>query len=269
MKRVNNPKFGNCENILYGVSPSYSGIVTGECKGDLWVDNLDEPQLALAYSASVGGFSIMGSPEDFSVYDNLISFLREELFPILKNNGTDSFEFSFECEEAKEYILNKLSNEDICKEDEYFYRKEDSVEVQTLDHYNILQVDSEFVKDLQSGKYKNPEFLSKRILESWDSYDSFLNRSIAYVATQDSTITAAIVGTARYQNVIPVDIETKEEHRKKGLASVITQHFINECVRRGLIVQWNCVESNTASRKSVEKAGFTLIKKDPFYWFEI
>lgn len=269
MEKIIKPAFGNCKNILYSDSPSYSGILAGECKGDVWVDNIDEPKLALVYSAAVGGFSIMGNPDDLSVYDNLIDFLKEELFPKFKKNGTNSFEFSFECEESKEYILNKFSNEDICKEDEYFYRKNESVEVMDVNPYKVVQVNSEFIKDLKSGKYDNPEFLSEKILESWDNFESFLNRSVAFVTILDSTITAAIVGTARYHNIIPVDIETIKEHRKKGLASAITQNFINECIKRELIIQWNCVETNTASRKSVEKAGFTLIKKEPFYWFEI
>lgn len=35
------------------MGPSFSGIVSGECKGNLWVDKIDCPTIALAASYSV------------------------------------------------------------------------------------------------------------------------------------------------------------------------------------------------------------------------
>ena len=63
-----------------------------------------------------------------------------------------------------------------------------------------------------------------------------------------------VIGTARYQNVLPIDIETKEEYRQKGLAYLLTQYFVNACVESGLVAQWNCIDSNIASRSTVVKA---------------
>jgi len=269
MQKAINTNFSKCTNILYSDSPSYSGIVAGECKGDVWVDNIVNPTLALVYSFTVGGFSIMGSPNDASVYDDFIKFLREKLFFELKSKGINYFEFSVESKRTEDYILKLFSNESINQEDEYFYRKYEANEVQEIDHYNIIKVDSEFIRQLQEGKYDNPEFLSERLLESWGTYENYIAKSVAYVATIETLIVAVIVGTARYQDVIPIDIETKAEHRKKGLASTLTQYFVNECVDKGLVAQWNCIDSNIASRNTVEKEGFKFIKKKPFYWFSI
>lgn len=269
MEKVISTDLSKCKNILYSDSPSYSGIVAGECKGDVWVDNIINPTLALVYSFTVGGFSIMGSPNDPSVYDDFIEFLRGKLFLELKSKEINYFEFSAESKSTEDYILKLFSNEKINQEDEYFYRKDDANEIQEMEHYNIIQVDLEFIKQLQVGKYDNPEFLSERLLQSWGTYEMFFAKSVAYVATIETSIVAVIVGTARYQDVIPVDIETKEEHRKKGLASTLTQYFVNECVDRGFVVQWNCVDSNIASRNTVEKAGFKFMKKKPYYWFGI
>ena len=36
-------------NIIYEDSPSFSGIVAGECKGDIWVDDVEVPSIALVY----------------------------------------------------------------------------------------------------------------------------------------------------------------------------------------------------------------------------
>lgn len=269
MKKVINKNFSKCTNILYSDSSSYSGIVAGECKGDVWVDDIANPTLALVYSFAVGGFSIMGSPNNISVYDDFIKFLRGKLFVQLKSKGINYFEFSVESKRTEDYILKLFSNESINQEDEYFYRKYDANKIQEIDYYNIIQVDSEFITRLQAGKYDNPQFLSQRLLESWRTYKIFFAKSVAYVATTETSIVAVVIGTARYQDVIPIDIETKVKHRKKGLATTLTQYFVNECVDRGLVAQWNCVDSNIASRNTVEKAGFKFIKKKPFYWFSI
>ena len=269
MEKIINTALSEFTNILYSDSPSYSGIVAGECKGEVWVDNKVHPTLALVYSSAVGGFSIMGDPDDTSTYDDFIKFLREKLFLELKSIGIDEFEFSVESKRTEERILKLFSNEKINQEDEYFYRKSCASEIKELDHYNITQIDTEFIEHLQAGYYDNPEFLSERLLESWGTYEQFFAKSLAYATTLESSIIAVIVGTARYQNVIPVDIEIKEEHRKKGLASTLTQYFVNKSVDRGLVVQWDCVDSNIASRNTVEKAGFKLMKKKPVYWFGI
>jgi len=78
-----------------------------------------------------------------------------------------------------------------------------------------------------------------------------------------------IVGTASYKNVLAIDIETEEEFKHKGLGYCLAIEFVNECTKRGLIAQWNCVESNPISRKLAEKAGFKLFGESDVYWFEI
>ncbi len=269
MKKINQIDTSNCTSILYSDSPSFSGIIAGESKGKVWVDHLEKPTLALVYSKAVGGFSILGDPEDETVYSDFKDFLQDELFIELKNSGTDFFEFSVESNRTKNHMLRMFSDKCMNQEDEYYYRKSTVGSILEIDEYQIKNIDSKFIERLESGKYNNSDLVSSRILGSWDSYDQFINRSVGIVAVNGSSIVAVLIGSGRYQDVIPIDIMTNAEHRKKGLASILTQHFVNKCVDRRLIAQWNCVESNIASRNTVEKAGFEFLKKKPFYWFEI
>lgn len=269
MKHVNNTNYSKYSNILSVDNPSHSGILAGECKGDIWIDNVKNPELALVYSNAVGGFAIMGEPKNNSVYDVFNKYLRERLFAELKGRGINDFEFSVESKITEEHILRLFSDKSINHEDEYFYRKSSTNELRKLDSYRIVRVDQNFIEQLQVGEYDNAEFLIERLLESWETYEQFFMKSLAFVATLEKSIVAVIIGTARFQNIIPIDIETKEEHRKKGLAYLLTQYFVNECVERKLVAQWNCVDSNIASRKTVVKSGFDFLKKKPYYWFEI
>lgn len=261
----------NIRNVVDEDCPSFSGIVSGECKGNLWVDDIENPSLALAYSFAVGGFSIMGKPKLESVFQQFNNFLLNDLFPKLNEKNINDFEFSVESAETQKKILEMFSDRIIESEDEFFYRKTDKTEViiQIPLEYTIVKVNTKFVKQLKHEEYENKEFLEERLLESWGTYHNFLNKSVAFVALHQKRIVAVIVGTARFHNIVPIDIETEEQHRKNGLASALTQCFVNECADNQLVAQWNCVDSNVASKRTAQRAGFVFMKKKPYYWFYI
>lgn len=156
-------------------------------------------------------------------------------------------------------------------EDEFTYHTTTKIDtkMKSLSEYTFAKVDQKFIEHLEQGVYHNQEFLTKPLLLSWGAYTDFLNKSIAYVAIYQNKIVSVIIGTARYHNIIAIDIKTEEQHRMKGLAYELTQRFVNECVDNNLVAHWNCVDSNIASKKTAEKAGFLYIKKKPYFWFNI
>lgn len=261
--------FDNDMHILYSDCPSFSGILAGVCKGDVWVDHVQRPTLALVYSQAVGGFSILGEPENDSVFEHLHKFLTKNLFLELKLKGDKCFEFSAESKRTEEQLLKLFKDKEMSCEDEYTYRRNFTCNINEINPYKIIKVDSEFIRQMKAGKFNDNTILDKIILESWGTYDEFLSKSLAYVAVYEDYIAAVIAGTARYQNIIPIDIETDEKHRRKGLASAITQYFVNDCVGKGIVAQWDCVDSNAASKKTALKVGFELHRKRQIYWFEM
>ena len=199
MKRVCNVKAGAYANILSEDNPSFTGILAGECKGDIWVDDAKNPQLALVYSNAVGGYAILGEPKNNAVYDKFNEFLREVFFVDLKSRGFGVFEFSVASEETEEYILRLFTDKNINHEDEYFYRKSGTYNLKPPDKYNIIRVEPHFIEQLQAGQYDNAEFLIDRLLGSWESFEQFFTKSLAFVATLDKSIVSVIIGTARYK----------------------------------------------------------------------
>ena len=271
MFKVNKLSSRAIYKITYDDSPSFSGIVAGECKGDIWVDNVESPNIALVASFAVGGFSILGEPTNIEVYSKFKTFMLENMLCELKSKDVDYFEFSIESDKAKPDVLDIFNNKVIQTEDEYKFRKSDKYNESIIvpDGYKIIKVDYEFLEKLDSSLFENKRFLIERLLESWGTYNNFLKKSVAFVAINQNRIVSVIVGTARFKNIIPIDIETEDNHRKKGLALALTHHFVNECIDNGFIAQWDCVDSNITSKKIVEKAGFQFLKKCIVYWFEI
>ena len=138
-----------------------------------------------------------------------------------------------------------------------------------LDKFKMQRIDFNLWEKVSNGHFKNESFLTKRLLESWGSFDNFKKKSVGFCITYFDRVVAVIIGTARYKNIIPIDIETADEFKQKGFGYSLTIEFVNECIQRGLIVQWDCVESNPVSRKLAEKAGFKLFKENEVFWFKI
>ncbi|MFF2090781.1 GNAT family N-acetyltransferase [Paenibacillus sp. NPDC058174] len=251
--------------------PSFSGIAAGECKGELWVDHLENANIAIANSYAVGGFAFLGEITSEEQYKEVERFIHEELFAWLKSKGINYFEFSIENDNLRSRVLKMFGDRNIKKEQEFSFRKKDGIpELLSLPaEYTIQQIDEKFWNLIDEGKVGNGAFVTKRILGSWESFDDFCEKSLAYCMTYLNQIVAVIAGTAKFNDVIAIDIETKEAHRNRGLALIMTEKFVNECVRRGMTAQWDCVESNLASRKLAEKAGFTFVRENEVYGFDL
>lgn len=264
-------KIKNVSNITNEKSPSFSGITKQECKGKLWVDQIDFPRIAIAESFAVGSFSFLGAYETKEDFMNLNNFLQNELFPQLKKDGYNCFEFSIEHEQMRKHILDLFKDKSIQTEKEYSFR------VNTVPRknqcnpkdYQIRKVDHEFWRTLADEKLENGDFIKIRLLESWYSFEEFSDKSIAYCTIIDNRIVAVMVGTACYNNVIAIDIETEEAHRRKGLAFAMAVEFITDCLRNNYIPQWDCVESNPNSYHLAKRLGFEKMNENIVYWFNL
>jgi hypothetical protein len=135
--------------------------------------------------------------------------------------------------------------------------------------YQLRKVDKTLWNKMLQGKYENETLLKIRLLESWNSFDEFMNKSVAYCTILDNRIVAVLVGTASFKKVIAIDIETEEKQRRMGLAYAMAVEFIADCLKMGYIPQWDCVESNPSSYKLAEKLGFEKFHENTVYWFNI
>ncbi len=261
----------NVTKVVNEKCPSFSGIVSQECKGNLWVNDIEAPTIAIAESYAVGSFAFLGTYKCKEDFIELKAFLETELLIQIRKKGYHCFEFSIESESIRDNILEIFQDKLLQTEREFSFRV-NTIPVNTEvipREYQILKVDSVFWKMLSEDKFDNADFLRIRLLESWHSFEEFERKSIAYCSVFENRIVAAIVGTANFNNIIPIDIETEEKHRRKGLAYAMTAEFIADCFKNNYLPQWDCVESNPNSYNMAKKLGFEQINENTVYWFDI
>lgn len=271
IKIDNHTKIKNVSNVVNEYSPSFSGIASQECKGELWVDQIQEPRIAIAGSYAVGGYAILGTQLTTEELMEFKVFLENELFDHLRESGHECFEFSIEGEGIRSRILDMFQDKSIETETEYSFRVNKIPDSKPVipSEYQIKKIDSIFWDMMMNGAYDNEDFLKTRLLESWHSFEEFKSKSIAYCTLFEDRIVAVIVGTASFNKVIAIDIETEELHRRKGLAYAMAVEFIADCLKNNYIPQWDCVESNPSSYNMARKLGFEKITENTVYWFNL
>lgn len=266
-----NSMINNISNIINEKAPSVSGIVNGECRGRLWVDQTDYPRIAIVESYATGSFAFLGTYHSKDDFICLKDFLEEELLIQLKNSGYDSYEFSIDNDNLREGILDQFKHKSLQSEKEYSFRAY-AIPVNPPHipkDYQIRKVDDSFWNQLSEGQYENGDFITIRLLENWNSFEAFMNRSIAYCTIYNRRIVAVIIGTASFNRTIAIDIETEEKHRGNGLAYAMASEFIADCLEHKYIPQWDCMESNQSSYQLARKLGFERVNENTVYWFDI
>ncbi|MDF2905463.1 MAG: acetyltransferase, gnat family [Herbinix sp.] len=266
-----NNKITNVNKVVSEKSPSFSGIVNQDCKGKLWVDNMEVPRIAIVESFAVGSFAFLGVNEFIKDFVHIKMFLENELYCYLKKTGRECFEFSIESESIRDNILDLFKDKSIQTEKEFSFR---AYVIPTCDQripreYQIRKVDNTLWNMMQEGKYENTDFITNRLLGSWHSFEDFMSKSIAYCTVWNNRIVAVMIGTACYNNVIAIDIETEEKHRRIGLSYTMAVEFIADCHKNDYIPQWDCIESNLNSYNLARKLGFEKINESTVYWVNI
>lgn len=271
--------------------PSFSGIVAGLCKGDVFVDSATNPKIALVYSIPVGGFEVLGKLDTNEEWKQLEAFIKGEFFLWLKQHEMYEFEFVASVKETEEQLLHMFQDYDIKKETELTLRpktdyshdmdneqllssdartsKDEISGISVPEGYQVKIVDEEVLHQISDDTISNGCLLLDDILSAFDDIDSFLRESVAVVTICEQRIVAVLVGTAKFHDYLPIDIITEEEHRKKGIASAMTRLFVNECYKRGYHAQWDCMEYNQASYRTALRCEFELVHTANLYWFSI
>lgn len=99
----------------------------------------------------------------------------------------------------------------------------------------------------------------------WSSADDFLKNGIGVCLVQDDKIASLCYAACVVDGLAEVDIITRSESQGRGLATIVGQYFIQECLRRNIAPTWDCFLNNAASMNLAEKLGFSESQHYLFY----
>ena len=98
------------------------------------------------------------------------------------------------------------------------------------------------------------EAWSADLVSQYPSYENYRKLGIGTVICKEDIMISGASSYARYQDGIEIEIDTREEYRRKGFAYLCGAKLILECLKRNLYPSWDA--QNKGSVALAEKLGY-------------
>jgi len=123
--------------------------------------------------------------------------------------------------------------------------------------YRIVPIDARLFEQTRSQTW------CKDWCSQFDDYADYQRRGVGFAALLNDEPVSGASSYTIYNDGIEVEIDTKPEHRRKGLAAACAAHLILACLKRGLYPNWDA--ANTKSLALAQKLGYRFDREYPAY----
>ncbi|MCR5755837.1 MAG: GNAT family N-acetyltransferase [Acetatifactor sp.] len=195
--------------------------------GKIFVTNPESPKSAMAY---VGCFAFYAGEPDKELVRN-----KPEGFVIMTPQNKAWADCIEECfPEARKVIRYAIKKE--TRFDKDFLR---NIVTELPDGYELKEID-ERIYDICMSDSVTKDFVS-----SFESKEKYLEIGRGMVIIKSGRIVAGASSYTRYKEGIEIEVDTVEEERRKGLATIVCAALILRCLDEGLYPSWDAQNMNS------------------------
>lgn len=214
--------------------------------GDVFVT--EEGENASSAAAWLGDFCRLGGTPDRRLIEGIFSRMREkgqEFLILVPKDET----WSDMIETGLGDHARRIVRYAIKKEPGIFDRKRLEQAVLAVgDGFELSLIDRRLYEACLA------EGWSRDLVSRFVEYESFRRLGLGVAALRDGKPVSGASSYSRYREGIEIEIDTKPEYRRKGLAYACGAKLILECMDRGLYPSWDA--QNPASVALAEKLGY-------------
>lgn len=121
---------------------------------------------------------------------------------------------------------------------------------------HVLDEDLSMVK-ITKELINADEDLREELTEYWSSAEFFTQFGLGYAVLKNDKVISTCYSCCVNGDRHEIYIATFDQNvRNRGLATILGQHYIKECLERGYGVYWTTDQSNEPSKRVAEKLGF-------------
>ena len=102
------------------------------------------------------------------------------------------------------------------------------------------------------------ETWSQDLVGNYADFEQFLELGLGFVVLHKGQVVSGASSYASYSGGIEIEVDTREDYRRQGLARVCAAKLILTCLGRGLYPSWDA--HTLTSLKLAEKLGYELEK---------
>lgn len=205
-------------------------------------------------AATLGDFVFLAGEKDKNLLKSVIENKKYNFMILVPQND----EWSSLIEEYYNDIFEKKFRYALKKKSDIFnIQKLKKAVLSIPKEYKIEAIDEFFYN------YCLSESWSCDLVSQFRSYEEYSNLGLGFVALKNREIISGASSYSRYSNGIEIEIDTKPEYRRKGIAYACGAKLILECLNKGLYPSWDA--QNKASLFLAEKLGYQFDYKYQVY----
>lgn len=139
----------------------------------------------------------------------------------------------------------------------YAMKKEPDVfDIEKLQHAVMDMPEGYELKVMEEMEYNmcRSNGWSNDLVSQYRNYDTYKELGIGVVVLKAGELVAGASSYSRYDKGIEIEIDTREDHRRKGLACACGAKLILECLKKDLYPSWDA--QNKWSVALAEKLGY-------------
>ncbi len=210
--------------------------------GHLYVTNKERPDCAMAL---IGDFCFFaGEPNE-----ELVSFKPEGCKQNFVIMIPQNDEWATVIEDVYGKRARKVERYAIKKEPDVFDRfmLQQMVNVKA-DEYELQMIDEQWFYRCKEADW------CRDLVSQYDSYEMYKKHGLGVILLKDGEVVSGASSYSAYIGGIEIEIDTHEDYRRRGLASICGAKLILECLDRGLYPSWDA--QNRGSVALAEKLGY-------------
>lgn len=243
---------------MYRIAPIFEGwkeTLIWSClqgyMGEAWVDDIQDPK---SVQIITGDFCFFAGIPNIELVKNIPEHFPSQCILMIPQDD----QWGNLIEQVYKNNCNRFMRYAIKKEPDIFDTEKLRSYIERLpSEYSIRKIDEEIY-----NKVKTEEW-SEDLCSQFPTYNDYEKYGLGFVVLHDSKIVCGASSYTVYDKGIEIEIDTKKEYRRKGLALACASRLILECLDRGLYPSWDA--ANRGSVFLAEKLGYHFDKEYTTY----
>lgn len=219
--------------------------------GNAWVDDIQNPKSAQIIT---GDFCFYAGVPNIELVKNIPEYYPSECILMIPQNdewrNLIEQEYKDNCSRFMRYAIKK-------EPDIFDIEKLHSYIEKLPSEYSIRKIDEKIY-----NKVKTEEW-SKDLCSQFPTCNDYEKNGLGFVVLHNGKVVCGASSYTVYDKGIEIEIDTKKEYRRKGLALVCASKLILECLDRELYPCWDA--ANKESVALAEKLGYHFDKEYATY----
>lgn len=241
-------------------------LLEGSSPGEIYVDDRHEPMSAFAQT--MGRYFLSGVSDNDEFNLAVKARFDERIYPEALEREEDGFTLYYAPdgwgEVIKEVILRDKHPIEARRLYYRFKKLKHEWRAMIAEGFSLLAVD----RSLLEGKtLENLADLKAEMQSERPSVEAFLEKSFGYCVRHENELVAWCLSEYNSGGRCEVGIETQEDYRRRGLATITTSALVERALKEGITeIGWHCYAGNEASIATALAAGFEKVGEYPTYW---